>query len=217
MVRSMNERPIVFALANPNPEISFEKAKESRPDLIFATGRSDYPNQINNVLGFPYIFRGALDVQATEINEAMKIAAVYAIAGLAKKAVPDVVNAAYNLKRLSFGPDYIIPKPLDPRLITAVSSAVAKAAIESGVAKRNITDWNEYENKLRALMGYDNKMIRQFIDMAKQSPKRVVFAEANHANMLQAAATAVQDGICHPNLLGNEERIEKLAKQINID
>ncbi len=217
MVRSMNERPIVFALANPNPEISFEKAKESRPDLIFATGRSDYPNQINNVLGFPYIFRGALDVQATEINEAMKIAAVYAIAGLAKKAVPDVVNAAYNLKRLSFGPDYIIPKPLDPRLITAVSSAVAKAAIESGVAKRNITDWNEYENKLRALMGYDNKMIRQFIDMAKQSPKRVVFAEANHANMLQAAATAVQEGVCHPILLGNEERIEKLAKQINID
>ena len=216
MVRSMNEKPIVFALANPNPEISYEKAKASRPDLIFATGRSDYPNQINNVLGFPYIFRGALDVRATAINEAMKVAAVYAIAALAKQPVPDVVNAAYNLKRITFGPDYIIPKPLDPRLITTVSPAVAKAAIESGVARKNITDWSAYEDKLKALMGHDNKMIRTFTETARQNPKRVVFAEGNHANMLQAAATAYAEGICYPILLGNDERIAKQAEQIGV-
>lgn len=213
MIRSMNEKPIVFALANPNPEIAYDKAKLSRPDLIFATGRSDYPNQINNVLGFPYIFRGALDVRATCINEAMKLAAVYAIAGLAKKPVPDVVNAAYNLKRISFGPDYIIPKPLDPRLLTTVAPAVAKAAIESGAAEPIITDWDAYEGKLRALMGYDNKMIRRFTEMAVQNPKRVVFAEANHANMLSAAVTAYQEGICYPILLGNTDYINSVAEQ----
>ncbi len=213
MIRSMNEKPIVFALANPNPEIAYEKAKSSRPDLIFATGRSDYPNQINNVLGFPYIFRGALDARATCINEAMKLAAVYAIAELAKKPVPDVVNAAYNLKRISFGPEYIIPKPLDPRLLTTVAPAVAKAAIESGVAEPIITDWDAYESKLRALMGYDNKMIRRFTEMAVQNPKRVVFAEANHANMLSAAVTAYQEGICFPILLGNTDYINSIAEQ----
>ena len=216
MVRSMNDKPIVFALANPNPEIAYDKAKASRPDLIFATGRSDYPNQINNVLGFPYIFRGALDVRATCINEEMKLAAVYAIADLAKKPVPDVVNAAYNLKRISFGPDYIIPKALDPRLLTSVAPAVAKAAIESGVARKKITDWGEYEGHLRSVMGYDNKMIRRFTEMAKQNPKKVVFAEANHANMLSAAAMAYQEGICYPILLGNQDIITKLADEIGI-
>ncbi len=217
MVQSMNTNPIVFALANPNPEISYEKAKSSREDLIFATGRSDYANQINNVLGFPYIFRGALDVRATCINEEMKLAAVRAIAALAKEAVPDVVNAAYGLTRLSFGRDYIIPKPLDPRLLTWVSVAVAKAAIESGVARRTITDWDEYAIKLRDLMGYDNKMLRQFTDMAKQNPKRVVFAEGSHENMLKAAVTAKAEGICQPILLGNDERIEKLAAELHLD
>lgn len=217
MVRTMNDNPIVFALANPNPEISFEEAQKSRPDLIFATGRSDYPNQINNVLGFPYIFRGALDVRASKINEEMKVAAVHAIAGLAKESVPDVVNAAYNLKRINFGRDYIIPKPLDPRLLTTVAPAVAKAAMESGVAKYPITDWEAYKSKLRDLMGYDNKLIRQFTDMAKQNPKRVVFAEGSHENMLKAAVTAKEEGICHPILLGNDERIEKLAADLNLD
>ena len=216
MVQSMNDRPIVFALANPNPEISYEKAKASRPDLIFATGRSDYPNQINNVLGFPYIFRGALDVRATCINEEMKLAAVYAIADLAKRRVPDVVNAAYKLKRTTFGRDYILPKALDPRLLTRVSCAVAKAAIESGVSRKTITDWDGYANHLREMMGYDNKLLRSFTDMAKANPKRVVFAEANHVNMLKAAAEAKAEGICVPILLGNEERLAKIAAEENI-
>ena len=216
MVQSMNDRPIVFALANPNPEIAYDKAKASRPDLIFATGRSDYPNQINNVLGFPYIFRGALDVRATCINEEMKLAAVYAIADLAKKRVPDVVNAAYGLECISFGPEYIIPKALDPRLLTTVAPAVAKAAIESGVARKKIEDWTAYQTKLEALMGYDNKMLRNFTDMAKQSPKRVVFAEANHVNMLTAAVTAYQEGICHPILLGNADFIKNLACDLGL-
>jgi len=175
MVQSMNANPIVFALANPNPEISYEEAMSARPDIIFATGRSDHPNQINNVLGFPYIFRGALDVRAKCINEEMKVAAVLAISELTKKAVPDVVNAAYNIKRLSFGRDYIIPKPLDPRLLTIVAPAVAKAAMESGVARKTITDWNAYNDKLREMMGHDNKMLRRFYDTARQSPRRVVF------------------------------------------
>lgn len=217
MIRSMNERPIVFALANPNPEISYEKAKGSRPDLIFATGRSDYPNQINNVLGFPYIFRGALDVHASQINEEMKLAAVYAIANLAKERVPEVVNAAYNIKRISFGPEYIIPKALDPRLLTCVAPAVAKAAIDSGVAGKKITDWDAYKNSLRARMGYDNKLMRGLTDMAKQNPKRVVFAEANHVNMLSAAVTAYKEGICKPILLGNNEMIAKTAARNNLD
>ena len=218
MVQSMNDNPIVFALANPNPEISYEKAKASRPDLIFATGRSDYPNQINNVLGFPYIFRGALDVRANTINEEMKLAAVKAIADLAKESVPDVVNTAYGLSRLSFGREYLIPKPMDPRLLTRVSSAVAKAAIESGVARKPITDWDAYEDHLHDLMGYDNKLIRDLADMAKQHPtKRVVFAEGCHENMLKAAAQARDEKICHPILLGNDERIAKLAAELHID
>ena len=216
MVRSMNENPIVFALANPNPEISYADAMASRDDIIFATGRSDYPNQINNVLGFPYIFRGALDTHAKAINEEMKLAAVYAIAELAKEPVPDVVNAAYKLKRTAFGRDYILPKALDPRLLTRVSCAVAKAAIDSGVSRKTITDWEGYANHLREMMGYDNKLLRSFTDMAKANPKRVVFAEANHVNMLKAAAEAKAEGICIPILLGNEERLEKIASEESI-
>lgn len=216
MVRSMNTNPIVFALANPNSEISYADAMASRDDIIFATGRSDYPNQINNVLGFPYIFRGALDTHAKAINEEMKLAAVYAIAGLAKEPVPDVVNAAYKLKRTTFGRDYILPKALDPRLLTRVSCAVAKAAIDSGVSRRTITDWEGYANHLREMMGYDNKLLRSFTDMAKANPKRVVFAEANHVNMLKAAAEAKAEGICIPILLGNEERLQKIAAEENI-
>ena len=216
MLRSMSSDPIVFALANPNPEISYELAITSRDDIIFATGRSDYPNQINNVLGFPYIFRGALDVQATCINEEMKVATVYALAELTKKAVPDVVNAAYSIKKLSFGRDYIIPKPLDPRLLTTVAPAVAKAAMESGVARRPITDWEQYDHKLRDLMGLDNKMIRRLFEMARQHPQRVVFSETNHLNMLKAAETAYAEGICKPVLLGNEEKIAKVAKENQI-
>lgn len=216
MVRTMNANPIVFALANPNPEISYADAMASRDDIIFATGRSDYPNQINNVLGFPYIFRGALDVHAKAINEDMKLAAVYAIADLAKEPVPDVVNAAYKLKRTTFGRDYILPKALDPRLLTRVSCAVAKAAIASGVARKTITDWESYANHLREMMGYDNKLLRRFTDMAKANPKRVVFAEANHVNMLKAASEAKAEGICIPILLGNEERLAKIAAEENI-
>ena len=216
MVRSMNADPIVFALANPNPEISYADAMASRDDIIFATGRSDYPNQINNVLGFPYIFRGALDTHAKAINEEMKRAAVYAIADLAKEPVPDVVNAAYKLKRTTFGRDYTLPKALDPRLLTRVSCAVAKAAIDSGVSRKTITDWEGYANHLREMMGYDNKLLRSFTDMAKANPKRVVFAEANHVNMLKAAAEAKAEGICFPILLGNEERLAKIAAEENI-
>ncbi len=217
MVRSMNVNPIVFALANPNPEISYADAMESRDDIIFATGRSDYPNQINNVLGFPYIFRGAFDTHAMAINEEMKLAAVYAIAHLAKEPVPDVVNAAYKLKRTTFGRDYILPKALDPRLLTRVSCAVAKAAIESGVARHTIADWDGYANHLREMMGYDNKLLRSFTDMAKANPKRVVFAEANHINMLKAAAEAKAEGVCQPVLLGNWDYLHKLAGDENIN
>lgn len=217
MVKTMNDNPIIFALANPNPEISYVDAMDSRDDIIFATGRSDYPNQINNVLGFPYIFRGALDTHATAINEEMKQAAVYAIANLAKEPVPDVVNAAYQLKRMTFGREYIIPKALDPRLLTHVSCAVAKAAISSGVARKTITNWDEYANHLREMMGYDNKMLRSFTEMAKANPKRVVFAEANHVNMLKAAVEAKSEGICIPVLLGNEESLRKIAAEENIN
>jgi len=217
MVRTMNANPIVFALANPNPEISFEDAMSARQDIIFATGRSDHPNQINNVLGFPYIFRGALDVRAKSINEEMKVAAVKAIAELTKKPVPDIVNAAYNLKRLSFGRDYIIPKPLDPRLLTIVAPAVARAAIESGVARIEITDWDGYNDKLRSMMGSDNKMLRHFYETAKQNPKRVVFSESNHKNMIKAAESAFAEGICFPILIGNEEKIASIAAENDID
>jgi len=216
MVRTMAPNPIIFALANPDPEISYEDAMEARPDALMATGRSDYPNQINNVIGFPYIFRGALDVQAKSINEEMKLAACKAIAALAKAPVPDVVNTAYNVDRLSFGRDYFIPKPVDQRLITEVSVAVAKAAIESGVARKNIEDWDVYKNHLRELMGYESRFTRQFMDMARQNPKRVVFAEGIHPNMLRAAVEAKNEGICFPILLGNDERIMKLAAELDL-
>ena len=216
MVQSMAPMPIVFALANPTPEISYDDAKAAREDLIFATGRSDYPNQINNVIGFPYIFRGALDTRARQINEEMKLAACKAIAELAKQPVPDMVNAAYNVGKLSFGPDYIIPKPVDPRLITEVSAAVAKAAIESGVARKTIDDWDTYKDNLRSLMGYESKLTRRFREMARENPRRVVFAEGSHPNMLKAAVEAYQEGICQPILLGNEERIVKLAVSLDL-
>jgi malate dehydrogenase (oxaloacetate-decarboxylating)(NADP+) len=217
MVRSMASNPIVFALANPNPEISYEEAMASRPDIIFATGRSDHPNQVNNVLGFPYIFRGALDVRANCINEEMKVAATIAIAKLAKEPVPEVVTSAYNTTHLSFGKEYIIPKPLDPRLLVTVAPAVAKAAIESGVAHNKITDWDAYTDELRLRMGIDNKLIRGLTEKAKENPKRVIFAEANNINMLKAAQVARDEGICYPILLGNEERIAKLIADNNID
>ncbi|GAB1416922.1 NADP-dependent malic enzyme [Paludibacter sp.] len=217
MVQTMNENPIVFALANPNPEISYEEAMSARPDIVFATGRSDHPNQINNVLGFPYIFRGALDVRAKCINEAMKVSAVKAIAELTKKSVPDVVSAAYNIKRLTFGRDYIIPKPLDPRLLTTVAPAVAKAAMDSGVARKSIKDFDAYDHKLRELMGSDNKMLRRFYEIARQNPKRVVFSESNHINMLKAAEAALAEKICFPVLLGNEEKIANIAAENQID
>ena len=216
MVRSMAANPIVFALANPTPEISYEDAMSARPDVLMSTGRSDYPNQINNVIGFPYIFRGALDTRAKAINEEMKLAAVHAIADLAKKPVPDVVNEAYHVNNLSFGPEYFIPKPVDPRLITEVSMAVAKAAIDSGVARKEITDWNEYKNHLLELMGQENKLTRKLYETARSCPQRVVFAEGIHPNMLRAAVEAKAEGICNPILLGNTERIQKLAKELDL-
>ena len=216
LVRSMAPSPIVFALANPVPEISYEDAMDSRPDVLMATGRSDYPNQINNVIGFPYIFRGALDTGATAINEEMKLAAVRAIAGIAKQPVPDVVNEAYHVNNLTFGPSYFIPKPVDPRLITEVSMAVAKAAMESGVARKPIENWDAYALHLKELMGYESKLTRQLRDTARRNPQRVVFAEGIHPNMLKAAVEAKAEGICHPILLGNDERIEKLAKELDL-
>lgn len=216
MIKSMAPSPIVFALANPTPEISYEDAMASRPDVLMATGRSDYPNQINNVIGFPYIFRGALDTQASAINEEMKIAAVYAIAELAKQPVPDIVNEAYKVNNFTFGPEYFIPKPVDPRLITEVSMAVAKAAIKSGVARKDIQDWDEYKVHLRELMGYESRMTRQLYDTARTDPQRVVFAEGSHPNMLKAAVEAKAEGICNPILLGNDERIEKIAKELDL-
>ena len=216
MVRSMAPSPIVFALANPVSEISYEDAMDSRPDVLMATGRSDYPNQINNVIGFPYIFRGALDTGATAINEEMKLAAVRAIAGIAKQPVPDVVNEAYHVNNLTFGPSYFIPKPVDPRLITEVSMAVAKAAMESGVARKPIENWDAYALHLKELMGYESKLTRQLRDTARRNPQRVVFAEGIHPNMLKAAVEAKAEGICHPILLGNDERIEKLAKELDL-
>lgn len=212
MVKSMNNNPIVFALANPDPEISYEKAIASRPDIIFATGRSDYPNQVNNVLGFPYIFRGALDVRAKSINEEMKLAAVKALADLAKEPVLDVVNSAYGLTHIGFGREYIIPKPMDPRLISRVAKAVAKAAIDSGVARKPIEDWDAYESQLEEMMGYSNKLIRRLTNLAKTNPKRVVFCEGNHINMVKAAIIMKADGICQPILIGNVERLKKIAQ-----
>ena len=216
MVRTMAENPLIFALANPDPEITYEDAIEARPDALISTGRIDYPNQINNVIGFPYIFRGALDVRASAINEEMKLAACKAIAKLAKEPVPDIVNAVYNVDRLTFGREYFIPKPVDPRLITEVSTAVAQAAIESGVARKNIDDWDAYKNHLRELMGYESNFTRQLMDLARRNPKRVVFAEGIHPKMLRAAVEAKNEGICYPILLGNDERIKKLAAELDL-
>ena len=217
MIRSMADNPIVFALANPTPEIPYEEAIAARPDIIVATGRSDHPNQVNNVLGFPFIFRGALDVRATQINEAMKLAAVYAIASLAKEPVPDSVNLAYGSKNLSFGPQYIIPKPIDLRLMYTVAPAVAKAAIESGVAQHKITDWEAYKQELINRLGLDSKLMRNLTIKAKQNPKRVVFAEADNYKILKAAQQVADEGIAKPILLGNLDDIKSLIEKHNLD
>ena len=216
MVKSMAKDPIIFALANPVPEISYEDAMEARPDVLMSTGRTDYPNQINNVIGFPYIFRGALDVHATAINEEMKLAAVHAIADLAKQPVPDVVNDVYKVNNLRFGRDYFIPKPVDPRLISEVSAAVAKAAIESGVARKKIEDWDAYKRSLSVLLGQETKLTQKLYSTAAGHPQRVVFAEAIHPTMLKAAVQAKAEGICHPILLGNDEVIAKMAKELEL-
>lgn len=217
MIRSMAKDPIVFALANPNPEISYPDAMAARPDVYMATGRSDYPNQVNNVLGFPFIFRGALDVRATIINEEMKLAAVKAIAALAKESIPEEVIRAYGIKSISFGKDQFIPKPLDSRLIYHVAPAVAKAAIDSGVAQVKITDWEGYENELKNRLGLDNYIIRNITIMAQNDPKRVVFAEADNIKILKAAQTASDEGVAIPILLGDKSKIEHLMKEYSID
>ena len=217
MVKSMAKNPIIFALANPDPEIGYEAAVAARKDLIMATGRSDYPNQVNNVLGFPYIFRGALDVRATTINESMKMAAVKALAALTKEAVPDMVNLAYNEKTISFGPDYIIPKALDPRLLSTVAPAVAKAAMESGVAKYPITDWEAYKVELNKRLGLDNQLSRVIGNKARKDPKRVVFADAENIKILKVAQLVVDEGVGYPILLGDVKRILKLAANNSID
>ena len=217
MIRSMADQPIVFALANPVPEISYEDAMASRPDVLMSTGRSDYPNQINNVIGFPYIFRGALDVHAKAINEEMKMAAVHAIAELAKQPVPDIVNEVYHVNDLSFGPKYFIPKPVDPRLITEVSAAVAKAAIESGVARKTITDWDAYKKNLMELLGQETKLTRNLHDTARMHPQRIVFAEGAHPSMMKAAVQAKTEGICYPILLGNPDRLRRVAERLKLN
>ena len=217
MLLAMAKDPIVFAMANPDPEIGYKLAIDTRDDIIMATGRSDHPNQVNNVLGFPFIFRGALDVRATAINEPMKMAAVKALANLAKEPVPEQVNIAYGETRLTFGKEYIIPKPFDPRLIGAVPPAVAKAAMESGVAKEPITDWQNYEDELLERLGHDNKMVRLLHSRAKTNPKRVVFAEADHISVLKAAQIAYDEGIAFPILLGREDKIKELKEEIDFD
>jgi len=217
MVKSMAKNPIVFAMANPDPEISWEAATGARKDIIMATGRSDYPNQVNNVLGFPFIFRGALDVRATQINEAMKLAAVKALAELARSPVPDIVNIAYNEKSISFGPNYIIPKPLDPRLLSTVAPAVAKAAIESGVAHTTITNWDQYAIELNKRLGLDNQIMRILGNKARRDPKRIVFAEADNQKILKTAQIIFDEGIAYPILLGNEKKIREIATVNKID
>ena len=217
MVKSMAKDPVIFALANPVPEISYEDAMAARPDVLMSTGRTDYPNQINNVIGFPYIFRGALDVHAKAINEEMKLAAVHAIADLAKQPVPDVVNDVYKVNNLTFGRNYFIPKPVDPRLITEVSSAVAKAAIKSGVARKEIKDWDEYKRSLSVMLGQETKLTQKLYATAAAHPQRVVFAEAVHPTMLKAAVQAKAEGICYPILLGNDEVITKLAASLDLN
>ncbi len=217
MVKSMARYPIVFAMANPDPEIPYEVAIATRKDLIMATGRTDYPNQVNNVLGFPYIFRGALDVRATQINESMKLAAVMALAEMAKSPVPDIVNLAYNQKNIVFGPEYIIPKPLDPRLLSTVAPAVAKAAMESGVAQKPITDWNAYVLSLNKRLGLDNQLLRVIGSKARGNPKRLVFGEADNIKILKAAQICYDEGIAYPILLGNEKKIRAIADANQID
>jgi malate dehydrogenase (oxaloacetate-decarboxylating)(NADP+) len=212
MIKKMASRPIVFAMANPDPEISWEDATSVRKDIIMATGRSDYPNQVNNVLGFPYIFRGALDVRATSINEEMKLAAVKALAELTKSAVPDIVNMAYNETTIAFGPNYIIPKPLDPRLISTISPAVAKAAMDSGVAQKKIVDWDAYTIELNKRLGIDNQLVRALGSKARKDPKRVVFADAENIKILKAAQLAADEGIAIPILLGDPKVINELAE-----
>ncbi|MEY2792230.1 MAG: hypothetical protein RJA76_222 [Bacteroidota bacterium] len=217
MVAAMAANPIVFAMANPTPEIAYDVAVSVREDLIMATGRSDYPNQVNNVLGFPFIFRGALDVRAREINEAMKLAAAKALAELAKKPVPDIVNLAYNEKSLNFGPEYIIPKPIDPRLITTVSMAVAKAAMDSGVAASPIKNWEAYELQLAKRLGLDNQVMKFIMKRAKSNPKRIVFADAENLKVLKAVREVVDEGIAKPILLGRKSNIESIAEEHHID
>ncbi len=217
MIKSMAKNPIVFALANPDPEISYKDATDARPDIIMATGRSDNPNQVNNVLGFPFIFRGAMDVMASRINEEMKLAATKAIATLAKESVPEEVNQAYGEVNLSFGKDFIIPKPLDPRLLTTVAPAVAKAAIASGVAKKKITNWAKYKEELETRMGLDNKLIKNITQKAKLNPKKVVFAEADNYKILKAAQIVKDEGIAVPILLGNEKKIHQLIEEYQLD
>lgn len=217
MVKSMAKNPLVLAMANPDPEITYEACTSARKDVIMGTGRSDYPNQVNNVLGFPFIFRGALDVRATQINEAMKLAAVKALAELAKSPVPDIVNIAYNEKNLSFGPNYIIPKPLDPRLLSTVAPAVAKAAIESGVAQTKITDWETYSIELDKRLGLDNQLMRVLGAKARRNPKRLIFAEADNIKILKTAQIASEEKICYPILLGDEKKIRQMALEHNID
>lgn len=217
MIKSMAKRPIVFALANPNPEITYDLAAAVREDLIMATGRTDFPNQVNNVLGFPYIFRGALDVRARQINEAMKLAAVRALAELARTTVPDIVNMAYNQKNMSFGPEYIIPKPLDPRLLSTVAPAVAKAAIESGVAQKKIDNWDAYVVELNRRLGLDNQLLRVLGNKARRDPKRLVFAEADNLKVIKAASIIYDEGIAYPILLGEEEKIRRIADEHDID
>ncbi len=218
MLKTMAKNPIVFAMANPNPEIAYELAVDARKDVIMATGRSDYPNQVNNVLGFPYIFRGAMDVRATGINEEMKIAAVKAIAELAKKTVPESVNLAYNNKKnISFGKDYIIPKPMDPRLITSVSVAVAKAAIESGIARKTISNWDAYADELSRRLGTEDALLRGLSSKAKSDPKCIVFAEADHYKILKAAQIVKDEGIARPILLGNKAKIKSILKETGLD
>jgi len=217
MVQSMAKDPIVFAMANPNPEIAYEDAIAAREDIIMATGRSDYPNQINNVLGFPFIFRGALDVRATTINEEMKIAASQALASLARQYVPDMVAKAYNQQNIVFGRNYIIPKPLDPRLITTVSVAVAKAAIKTGVARKTIKDWDAYKQELSERLGFDNQLIVSIRQQARQNPKRILFAEANNYKILKAAQFVYREKIAKPILLGNEEKIMELIQENQLD
>ena len=217
MVQSMAARPVVFAMANPEPEINYEIAVAARKDIIMATGRSDYPNQVNNVLGFPYIFRGALDVRATQINEAMKLAAVKALAQLAKTAVPDIVNLAYNKRQIAFGPDYIIPKPLDPRLLSTVAPAVAKAAMDSGVAQVPIENWDTYVVELNNRLGLDNQLIRVLGSKSKRDPRRIVFAEADNQKILKAASIIYDEGIAYPILLGDEAKIRAIAEENRLD